>query len=87
MTERIMAAGTTMTATEAALAAIWAEVLGIETVTPDDNFFALGGSSLKAMQAVTRTRRALGQQKFGLADMFKATTLREAAEALDGADA
>ncbi|HEX3786517.1 MAG TPA: phosphopantetheine-binding protein [Pseudonocardiaceae bacterium] len=74
----------TMTATESALAAIWAEVLGIETVAPDDNFFALGGSSLKAMQVVTRTRRDLGQQRFGLADMFKATSLREIAESLDG---
>jgi aryl carrier-like protein len=75
-----------MTATEQALAEIWLEVLGADTVTPDDNFFALGGSSLKAMQVVSRARR-LGWQRFGLADMFKATSLREMAQALDGADA
>lgn len=76
-----------MTATEQALAEIWREVLGVDIVTPDDNFFALGGSSLKAMQVVTRARRSLGRQRFGLADMFKATSLREIAQGLDGADA
>ncbi|MFD1319760.1 amino acid adenylation domain-containing protein [Micromonospora sonneratiae] len=43
--------------TEAALAAIWAEVLGIERVGRHDNFFALGGHSLLALRVLERMRR------------------------------
>ncbi|BCJ65767.1 non-ribosomal peptide synthetase [Polymorphospora rubra] len=43
--------------TETALAAIWAEVLGIERVGRHDNFFALGGHSLLALRVLERMRR------------------------------
>ncbi|WP_433385475.1 amino acid adenylation domain-containing protein [Micromonospora sp. KLBMP9576] len=44
-------------ATETALAAIWAEVLGVERVGRHDNFFALGGHSLLALRVLERMRR------------------------------
>ncbi|MGW4891959.1 amino acid adenylation domain-containing protein [Kitasatospora sp. NPDC004240] len=46
--------------TESALAAIWAEVLGLEpgTVGVDDNFFELGGDSIVGLQVVSKARRA-----------------------------
>ncbi|MCE7000690.1 non-ribosomal peptide synthase/polyketide synthase [Saccharothrix sp. S26] len=42
----------------AALADIWAEVLGVERVGARDNFFALGGDSILSMQVVSRARQA-----------------------------
>ncbi|MBB4846272.1 amino acid adenylation domain-containing protein, partial [Paucibacter oligotrophus] len=41
---------------EEALAAIWAEVLGVERVGRHDNFFELGGDSLLSLKVVSRAR-------------------------------
>ncbi|MFC4047491.1 amino acid adenylation domain-containing protein [Dactylosporangium siamense] len=43
---------------EAALAEIWAELLGVERVGVTDNFFELGGDSIIGIQVVARARRA-----------------------------
>ena len=42
---------------EVALAGVWAEVLGIEAVNADDNFFDLGGDSIVSIQIVSRLRK------------------------------
>ncbi len=44
------------TETERLLASIWAEVLGLERVGVTDDFFALGGDSLRSVQVVGRAR-------------------------------
>jgi amino acid adenylation domain-containing protein/non-ribosomal peptide synthase protein (TIGR01720 family) len=46
------------TATETALADIWADVLGVERVGVEDNFFELGGDSILSIQVVSRARQA-----------------------------
>ncbi|HEY4455075.1 MAG TPA: amino acid adenylation domain-containing protein [Pseudonocardiaceae bacterium] len=44
--------------TESALAAIWAELLRVDRVGRDDNFFALGGDSILGIQVVSRAAAA-----------------------------
>ncbi|MBB3104790.1 amino acid adenylation domain-containing protein [Azomonas macrocytogenes] len=41
---------------EEALAAIWAEVLGISRIGIDDNFFELGGDSLQVLKVISKVR-------------------------------
>ncbi|RVJ70842.1 amino acid adenylation domain-containing protein [Sinorhizobium medicae] len=53
---------------------IWADVLGIETVEADGNFFALGGHSLLATRVIGQVRRATGIE-LSLRDLFEAPVL------------
>ncbi|MGC9671571.1 amino acid adenylation domain-containing protein, partial [Planosporangium sp. 12N6] len=46
------------TEAERILAGVWAEVLGVERVGVEDNFFSLGGDSILSIQVVTRARQA-----------------------------
>ena len=61
------------TQTEEILAQIWKEVLGLESVNPDDNFFALGGDSIISLQVVSRVRNQ--GWEINPRDIFEAQTL------------
>jgi amino acid adenylation domain-containing protein/non-ribosomal peptide synthase protein (TIGR01720 family) len=63
---------------EEALAAIWSELLGVERVSVDDDFFTLGGHSLVATQLVSRIRRQLGVE-IPLHQLFELRTLGDLA--------
>ncbi|MDT8913030.1 non-ribosomal peptide synthase/polyketide synthase [Amycolatopsis sp. PS_44_ISF1] len=56
----VAASGYTPPETEAeeVLAGIWAEVLGVDRVGVADNFFALGGDSVRSLQITAMTRTA-----------------------------
>ncbi|ANY86828.1 MULTISPECIES: non-ribosomal peptide synthetase [Pseudomonas putida group] len=66
-----------------ALAQIWQQLLGVEQVGLDDNFFALGGDSIIAIQVVSRARQA--GLRLSPADVFKHQTLRDLAQAVEQA--
>jgi amino acid adenylation domain-containing protein len=62
------------TPVEEVLCGIWAEVLGLPRVGVNDNFFDLGGHSLKLLQAHSKIRERLGPV-VSLVDMFQYSTV------------
>ncbi|MEU8262199.1 amino acid adenylation domain-containing protein [Micromonospora sp. NPDC048999] len=71
--------------TERTLAAIWSEVLGVDTLGIDDDFFDLGGHSMLATQVVAKIRKAeLGGRPVGVMDLFQQRTIRELAAFISG---
>ncbi|WP_102417103.1 non-ribosomal peptide synthetase [Mycobacterium sp. 4858] len=67
---------------ESALAALLGELLGAERVGRDDDFFALGGDSVLATQAVGRIRTWLDTPNVMVADVFATRTVAALADLL-----
>jgi amino acid adenylation domain-containing protein len=63
---------------EEKLIGIWQQVLGAATIGIKDNFFALGGHSLKATQLAARIHQTF-EVKVGLRELFTATVLEDQA--------
>jgi acyl carrier protein len=87
--------GAPLTPVETAVVKAWADTLGVDarTVSAEDDFFQVGGSSIVAGQFASDVRRALGANLTG-ADIFRYRTVaaiaakieKERAEAGDGGD-
>jgi acyl carrier protein len=68
---------------EATLATIFAELLRVEHVAGDDNFFSLGGNSLTAVKLIARVRAEFGV-RLPLWVVFQCASVSELAAQLDG---
>jgi amino acid adenylation domain-containing protein len=71
------------TETEQTLAALWCDLLKIESIGRQDSFFDLGGESLLVMRAVSRMRKTFNVD-VQLRNLFERPTLVELAEVIDG---
>jgi acyl-CoA synthetase (AMP-forming)/AMP-acid ligase II len=74
------------TPTEIRLAELWAVSLDLDSVSADDDFLQLGGSSLTAMEVVTQATADLGKE-ITVRDLLDTTSLRAFAERVDAAPA
>ncbi|MGF1482019.1 MAG: amino acid adenylation domain-containing protein [Cyanophyceae cyanobacterium] len=69
------------TSTEATLATIWADVLGLEQIGVSDNFFELGGDSILSIQVVARANEA--GLKLSAKQLFQQQTIAELAAVVE----
>ncbi len=66
---------------ERGISRIYQEVLNLDEVGVDDNFFDLGGNSLRVAEAHSRLEKLLGR-RFSVAELFMHTTVRTLAASL-----
>ncbi len=66
---------------ERALAGLWSELLGVERIRREDDFFALGGHSLMATRLIARIRQKIGIE-ISLLSLFENPTVSGLARTL-----
>jgi amino acid adenylation domain-containing protein/thioester reductase-like protein len=69
---------------ETQLAEIWAQILGISQIGIEDNFFEMGGDSLRAVQLIFKVREAF-QIDLPMVTLFDSPTISQFAEAVNSA--
>jgi acyl carrier protein len=68
--------------TEKKVTKIWQEILGIEKISVNDNFFAIGGHSLKAIRVVSRIHQEFGI-KIDVKNLFSDSTIAYLSKYID----
>jgi tyrocidine synthetase-1 len=69
--------------TESQLLNIWKTVLGASTVSPDDNFFEIGGNSIKVIKVYEKLN-AIFVDSISISDLYDNPTVRKQASLLEG---
>ncbi|MFI6448434.1 amino acid adenylation domain-containing protein [Kitasatospora sp. NPDC050543] len=77
--------GRPLTPRQEVLAELFAEVLGVPSVGPDDGFFDLGGHSMLAVRLTNRIREVLGVET-GVRAVFDSPTVARLEQRLTGAE-
>jgi hypothetical protein len=69
---------------EQIIASVWQELLGVEKVGLNDNFFDLGGNSLLLTKTYSEFKKRLpnGVQSFSLIDLFNYSTIKSLSQHL-----
>jgi hypothetical protein len=67
------------TALEKQISSLWGDLLGVEAIGVNDNFFDLGGNSLIGVDLVTRLRQVLEKDVIPLNIIYEAPTIRQMA--------
>lgn len=70
------------TKTEKEVAKVWSEVLRIEAIGIDDNFFEMGGTSIMAVKVVAEIEKSSGK-RFPLSVLFEYSTVEKFAKLLN----
>lgn len=70
------------TETEIEIAKVWSEVLQIEEIGIDDNFFEMGGTSIMAVKVVAEIEKSTGK-RFPLSVLFEYSTVEKFARLLN----
>ncbi|MEL7146330.1 MAG: acyl carrier protein [Bacteroidota bacterium] len=71
-----------MTPTAQKIKQVWEEILGLEQVDPDDNFFDLGGNSLDIIKVSDGLKKSFNIEGLTV-QMFKYSTINALADFID----
>jgi len=72
-----------MSGVEATISSVWSRVLGVDQLSPTDNFFDLGGDSILLVQVHAELQEALGRA-FSVTDLFQYCSIRSLGTYLEG---
>ncbi len=71
-----------ITETQATIASIWQDILGVPRISRDANFFNIGGDSIVLIRVVSRIREAF-KKDVSLAQFYKSQTIEQIASIFD----
>ena len=71
--------------TEIIIAEVWKEILNKESISSQDNFFEIGGNSIKAIRVMSKVQKRLGKKTY-LNLIFKQPTIKQMAAVILNTD-
>ena len=71
--------------TEIVITEVWKEILHKEKISSHDNFFEIGGNSIKAIQVMSKVQKRLGKKTY-LNLIFQQPTIKQMAERILGTE-